>query len=177
MKCAWLRPVQSTPDNSNPRLHKPIFLSFQVIFYIILPSITRTPDNSNLFRNSFSISLEGSSYGESTVVFYPNLKYLRVKITVCMVTERILKQWRIVARNNYQNLRNVYTENANLTKALKPSLLFGQPGLKKKDTVSYEAKELDQKLETFLTEAKEIQFGPRARSRQKYFHFQGQRVC
>ena len=39
-----------------------------------------------------------------------------------------------------------------LREALKPSLLFGQPGLKKKDTVSYEAKELDQKLETLFAE-------------------------
>ena len=44
--------VQSTPGNStlynsNLPLTEAIFISLQSIFYIILPSITRTPDNSN----------------------------------------------------------------------------------------------------------------------------------
>ena len=43
--------VQSTPGNSalynsNLPLTEAIFISLQSIFYIILPSITRTPDNS-----------------------------------------------------------------------------------------------------------------------------------
>ena len=44
--------VQSTPGNSalynsSLPLTEAIFISLQSIFYIILPSITRTPDNSN----------------------------------------------------------------------------------------------------------------------------------
>ena len=48
-----LHHVQSTPDNS-------IFLSFQVISYIILPSITPTPDNSNLFQFPLEVRVFGS---------------------------------------------------------------------------------------------------------------------
>ena len=41
--------VQLTLDNSNPHKLKVISVSFQAIFYITLPSITPTSDNSNLF--------------------------------------------------------------------------------------------------------------------------------
>ena len=45
--CSQL-PVTRTLYNSNLPLYlKPIFISLQIIFYIIGPSITRTPDNSN----------------------------------------------------------------------------------------------------------------------------------
>ena len=38
-----------TPDNSNPhQLEPPGFISFQAIFYTILPSITRTSKKPNL---------------------------------------------------------------------------------------------------------------------------------
>ena len=41
-----------------------VHCAVKTVFYLTLGYFLRTPDNSNLF----SISLEGSSYGESTVV-------------------------------------------------------------------------------------------------------------
>ena len=52
--------LQSTPDNSKSRLLEAIFLSPLVIFCIILLSITRTPDNSNLFQFPLKVRAIGS---------------------------------------------------------------------------------------------------------------------
>ena len=57
--------LQLTPDNSNPHQLEVIFISLQVIFCVILHLITRTSDN---FQEPFSISSEGLSYRESTVL-------------------------------------------------------------------------------------------------------------
>ena len=51
--------IQSTPGNSNPLQLEVIFISLQVIFHLILPLITQTPDNSNFFYFPKRFELSG----------------------------------------------------------------------------------------------------------------------
>ena len=52
-------PVTRTLYNSNLPLTRSIFISLQIVFYMILPSITRTPDNSNCFLFPLKVRVIG----------------------------------------------------------------------------------------------------------------------
>ena len=52
--------VTRTLSNSNLPLTRSIFISLRIVFYIILPSITRTPDNSNCFLFPLKVRIIGS---------------------------------------------------------------------------------------------------------------------
>ena len=55
-------PITQTPYNSNLSLTRSNFnfISLKIVFYIILPSITRTPDNSNFFLFPLKVRIIGS---------------------------------------------------------------------------------------------------------------------
>ena len=53
-------PVTRTLYNSNLPLTQSNYISLQIVFYIILPSITRTPDNSNFFLFPLKVRIIGS---------------------------------------------------------------------------------------------------------------------
>ena len=63
---AWRKQVQSTPGNSNPLYNSNLPLTrsnfhfLQNIFYTTLPTITRTPDNSNFFLFPLKVRIIGS---------------------------------------------------------------------------------------------------------------------
>ena len=101
------------------------------------------------------------------VVFKPNLKYLHVKITpawVSMVTEKwlflILKQWRtgfpIVTQKNCNSLRKMpkIRTKKNTKTCLTVWTTWAEEKGHSPDIVSYEAKELDEKLQRLFAEVR-----------------------
>ena len=103
------RPVTRTFSNSNLPLTRIEWFPLQVTFFIILPAITRTLDNSNLFY----ISVTGSTYQESTVHVF----WLKYKITFiqdwmprcCLLITSIFIHIHMgLKRQLYNNIVNVY---------------------------------------------------------------------
>ena len=100
------------------------------------------------------------------VVFHPNLKYLHVKITVSMVHNRndiVCKFETMAERFPYCDPKQLQelkenAENTNTKKSTKTWLTVWTTWAEEKgyspDIVSYEAKELDEKLQKFFAEVR-----------------------